>query len=1117
MAPRGDEAGVRRRAVVKARAALASCTPGDPERPALEAGLGRELCRLYDCTEDRALLEEAVQLHRSALQATSQHHPDYPARSAGLAAAMTRWYRLTGQRDALAQAIASRRLALEGTPPEDPSLPARLHDLGSVLEEGYRRSGDLPQLEEAILRKREAVARTPRTDPKLPRRLRSLAKALRTLYERTGDAFAVDEAIGRSRASLQLARNAPTERRKSLTGLGNGLHMRFMLTGRFADLEEAVECRREALRLAPPELPDLDVYLMNLGAALHARFQRTGERAALEESIECNRAALRHKTKTDAGRHRTLSNLGNTLQAWYVLTREKPALEEAIACKRKAVDLSPEGSPDRAACLNNLGTALQEWYRRTGEREALEEAIAHKRAAVELTPPGRPDRPGRLNNLAGGLLALYRASGDPEVLETVIDMRQEAVDLTPRGHPSGPLRRSGLAAALEERYDATVDPAALDAAITWRRAAALGAQEFASAGELPPPVLRRLQSSLARVLMRRDGERDWAEANEAISRALELQESELGRQSGERAILDYLRRKESTYRRAVRCRLGLAQRSQEQGDAVRAQLLREQAWEAAEQGKGRLFAAILAAQRTLPAATPETSEIVRRIEEIRDELARIEREFDAPDGVTSRTVAQLGTARWREVYAEYRHALAQMEARDPELAGLIAAKPRSLADVQAAIPSGATLVELYPLEDSIAIFALDGRDLRCASSPLEGSTLLRWTRELDAATQRPTPSRDAEEALSELMSRMAAVLEPVLSQLLGAHDPKGASEEARHLLVVPTGPLHRWPLHLLPWRDGILWEAFAVSYLPTADTLAYCTERVPAGVSPPLLLAPDPSLPGSFAEAALAVPLGWETALREQATPHRLSGSFRGLTLATHVVPDRDEGLASRLRMWTGEGPGWVSALELLQAMRGHASAEHAQVGGCAAHVESVRPGDHLQGLTRTFLAAGLRSLTTTLWPIDDLAACWLGARLRRLYADDPARSKASCMRQAALELRDGGWAAAGNWLVQQPRERAGEELVLEVAAVLCLRGGDLDAFVRLWDEAASGKPPAEAGVYSEARRALADYGALRRLSASLSPQHWAQWRVPLYRLHWAATVLVGQPMPLARRTVAEE
>jgi CHAT domain-containing protein len=70
-------------------------------------------------------------------------------------------------------------------------------------------------------------------------------------------------------------------------------------------------------------------------------------------------------------------------------------------------------------------------------------------------------------------------------------------------------------------------------------------------------------------------------------------------------------------------------------------------------------------------------------------------------------------------------------------------------------------------------------------------------------------------------------------------------------------------------------------------------------------------------------------------------------------------------------------------------------MGGAHTGLGRVARGDEILGFTRTFLAAGARTLLVTLWPVEDVAT----ARLMERFYDRLPSSPGEAIRLAQQEL----------------------------------------------------------------------------------------------------------------------
>ncbi|WP_308128345.1 CHAT domain-containing protein [Frankia sp. CiP3] len=112
--------------------------------------------------------------------------------------------------------------------------------------------------------------------------------------------------------------------------------------------------------------------------------------------------------------------------------------------------------------------------------------------------------------------------------------------------------------------------------------------------------------------------------------------------------------------------------------------------------------------------------------------------------------------------------------------------------------------------------------------------------------------------------------------------------------------------------------------------------------------------------------------------------------LVCHVDVDFDDPMASVLRLASGVRLG-----ELFE--RRLAGEAHLVLSGCDAGLTGTRLPDEAIGPAAVLLAAGARSVTAPLWPLDDQTSGAFMTRYHRLMAagTDPARALATAQRAA--------------------------------------------------------------------------------------------------------------------------
>lgn len=228
----------------------------------------------------------------------------------------------------------------------------------------------------------------------------------------------------------------------------------------------------------------------------------------------------------------------------------------------------------------------------------------------------------------------------------------------------------------------------------------------------------------------------------------------------------------------------------------------------------------------------------------------------------------------------------------------------------------------------------------------------------------------------------ATILEEDLERLL-PEDCRVALRQAHaegqdHLLIVPHGPLHYYPLHLLGPTSSPLCDAWKVSYVPTLAALG--PRRAPsifaAGQSSMTAIglgfenSPDVAvkLPGAVDQAREIAALFGRKPLEEpDATKSQVLNAMRAsrrVHLATHgrnsvTAPAFQSILVTPS---AGGGDGEIAAWELSELdLRG---LEIVTTAACETGLGRFDEMDNLRGLPASLFLAGAQSIATTLWPV---------------------------------------------------------------------------------------------------------------------------------------------------------
>jgi len=368
--------------------------------------------------------------------------------------------------------------------------------------------------------------------------------------------------------------------------------------------------------------------------------------------------------------------------------------------------------------------------------------------------------------------------------------------------------------------------------------------------------------------------------------------------------------------------------------------------------------------------------------------------------------------------ARSRAFLDALAARSSELARAMEAPTLTLAEVQAALPDDALLLEYFTTG---LVEARDGQPtLRLCSGQAPGQSLERHRfppartlilavtrdgiqvqdagispndlrpRQLDSVVERHFLKPEIRRTLYD---RLIAPVEPLL-------------QGRRRLYLVPHGPLHYIPFQALIAPDGdtlLREDGPQLVYAPSATLLFSHKSREPDRARVPCLALgynSEGTTRMRFAEEearsvaqlaggrALVGPSPKKEALFSQAADYRL------LHLSCHGDFDPEAPLSSTLHLALGET---LTALEVLDHLRLHC--DLVTLSACESGLSQVRRGDELVGLVRAFLYAGAPALVSTLWRVDERSTLIL---MEKFYQEIQAEvGFAEALQRAQLHLRN--------------------------------------------------------------------------------------------------------------------
>jgi len=346
----------------------------------------------------------------------------------------------------------------------------------------------------------------------------------------------------------------------------------------------------------------------------------------------------------------------------------------------------------------------------------------------------------------------------------------------------------------------------------------------------------------------------------------------------------------------------------------------------------------------------------------------------------------------------------------PDLPGEKGATTMTLAEVQAALPDDALLLEYFTTG---LIEARDGRS--AASQDVQRHRFPPARTLLFAVTRDVVQVHDACLSPNDLLPRRLDsvverhFLEPQIRRTLYDRLIAPVAEllqGRQRLYLVPHGPLHYIPFQALVAPDGgtlLREEAPALIYGPSATILFHrVSERTDQASTTCLAIGYNDQqgvrLCFAEEEAYGVAQLTGGTALvgpsPKKATLYSQAGNYRLLHFSCHGTFDPQAPLASALHLAPDEA---LTALDVLEHL--HLCCDLVILSACESGLSRVRRGDELIGLMRAFMHAGAPALVSTLWRVDERSTLIL---MERFYREIQAgMSLAQALKRAQLHLKN--------------------------------------------------------------------------------------------------------------------
>jgi CHAT domain-containing protein len=425
----------------------------------------------------------------------------------------------------------------------------------------------------------------------------------------------------------------------------------------------------------------------------------------------------------------------------------------------------------------------------------------------------------------------------------------------------------------------------------------------------------------------------------------------------------------------------------------------EEAFGLAERARSRAFLDLLGTQTVL--SKGKTRALVDEEVRLRARLAATKAaaedavEDDAADARAEVEAAERG----------YREFLDRVRKESVEQASLMSVEPVNVAELQALLPEGTTLVEYLVSRDSTFAWVISRAAVRVVRLKVLRDELLAEVRAFRRGLEGQAPLPEAQKNAEALHERLFAPVRPHI--------------KGRRVVVVPHDVLHYLPFGALRSKQGRwLVEDYTLSTLPSASVLKFLEAKRTAGGGGVLAIGnPDlgAALDLRYAEREARVVgdhyAGASVLVRQEATETRaksLADGARLLHFATHGELNERDPLASSLLLTPGADDD--GRLEVREIFGLDLKAQLVVLSACETGLGQLSTGDELVGLQRAFLYAGSPAVVTTLWKVDDRASFALMREFYdRLAKVDAGQALQAAQRAAMKEFpHPFAWAAFG-------------------------------------------------------------------------------------------------------------
>jgi CHAT domain-containing protein len=320
-------------------------------------------------------------------------------------------------------------------------------------------------------------------------------------------------------------------------------------------------------------------------------------------------------------------------------------------------------------------------------------------------------------------------------------------------------------------------------------------------------------------------------------------------------------------------------------------------------------------------------------------------------------------------------------------------EPAALEDVQRALQPDAALVEYELFNRDLLVWTVTRHSATAVTSRHGAGAIARLAKAVQNGCANGQPGPEAAELAEILLAPVASV-----------------ADACRRLIIVPYGPLHGLPFHVLPLAGSPLGETHVVSYLPAAALLQAVTVDAPFASGRPLVVG-DPAfdaatapllarLPGAAVEAtSVAGTCGVRPLIGPDATEQSIRRDLASADLVHLAAHGRLDPIAPSDSSIVLAGRDELTVSDLVGL---RIDAELAVLSACDSGRGAASLGGDVVGLARGLIAAGVRRSVVSLWPVDDAPACVTMSLFHEHLAGGVAAAEALHTAQQAVRRMSG-------------------------------------------------------------------------------------------------------------------